>query len=404
MKKISDYSLVTENEEYLEKMEMVLKLSKLFSSGTAAPNLNYRAAENLYCQFISETDDLSRSDIAIDAKTSFEVEGEKRIAGIGIKTFLHGNGRTTQKIAEFNKDKKMYDSLAPFEKLEKIKELRNKRLEFCIDTYDLTELYYHCITRSTDGLIRIYNTPMKPIGEIVKSTIKVSESSIIFKDDLNEEYSFNLSKSTLFKRFNYENETPTSQFYVEIAENPLDDLKDCFVKVKTVEYSQEEEFIILPLYSFSSIRGKYVPEKSALNIWNAAGRERDCNEAYVSIPKKIHDFLNEKYKNSQTNFFPSRDTPFILVLPNGDKKEAKLCQANSKALMTNPNKELGEWILRKVLKLPEYTVLTYEHLLKVGVDSVKITRLENQNGRLVYGIDFCEVGTYDEFTLQNDIN
>ena len=72
--------------------------------------------------------------------------------------------------------------------------------------------------------------------------------------------------------------------------------------------------------------------------------------------------------------------------------------------MTNPNKELGEWILRKVLKLPEYTVLTYEHLLKVGVDSVKITRLENQNGRLVYGIDFCEVGTYDEFTLQNDIN
>lgn len=403
MKKISDYNLITENKEYLEKMEMVLKLSKLFSSGNAAPNLNYRAAENLYCQFIAGTTDLSRSDIAIDAKTLFEADNQKRIAGIGIKTFLHGNGKTYQKIAEFNKDKQMYDSLAPLEKIEKIKELRNKRLDFCVDTHDLTELYYHCITRSPGGLIRIYNTPMYYIGKIIKSTIKISEASIAFKDQQGEEYTFNLSKSTLYKRFNYEEVTPVSQFNVEIADNPLEDLKDCFTKVKTADYSQDEESIVLPLYSFSSTRGKYVPEKSALNIWNAAGRERDPNEAYIGVSKKIHDFLNEKYKDNSIKFFPDRDTPFTLILPNGERKEAKLCQSNSKALMTNPNKELGEWLLRKVLNLPEHTLLTYNHLLKVGVDSVKVTRLGEEEGKYIYGIDFCEVGTYDEFALQNEI-
>ena len=40
-------------------------------------------------------------------------------------------------------------------------------------------------------------------------------------------------------------------------------------------------------------------------------------------------------------------------IPTGEIFSAKLCQENSKALMTNPNKALSDWLLRKVLQLKE---------------------------------------------------
>jgi hypothetical protein len=61
--------------------------------------------------------------------------------------------------------------------------------------------------------------------------------------------------------------------------------------------------------------------------------------------------------------------------------------------MSNPNKELGEWLLRKVFELPEKTVVTYDMLQQFGVDSVIFTK----HNELEYSINFAEIGTYEEF-------
>ena len=52
--------------------------------------------ENIFCISFG-ANNLSRSDISVDA-------GKNGI-GIGLKTFLQSNGKTFQKVAEFNKRK-----------------------------------------------------------------------------------------------------------------------------------------------------------------------------------------------------------------------------------------------------------------------------------------------------------
>lgn len=395
--------MINNLNKYYEGIQSVLLLSNLFSEDTAAPYLNYRLAENLYCTCIDNVDNLGRLDIAIDAVS------DKKI-GVGIKTFIHQNGSTNQKIAEFNKDKHLYDALIPLDKIRKIAELRNKRLAFAKDTYDLDSLVYHCITRDKDKTIRFFNTPMDFIDIKNIKKVDVSEATIKFTDDKND-YSFNLSKSTLYKRFSFKEEELIHSFKAVVPIDPLSILVNSFRDIKMdppsieadISSIEENNYVILPLYSYSSTQGKYVPLKSGLNQWNAAGRKRDPNEVYIPLSRKIHHYFEKKYAGNSIKFFPNRDTAFNLYLPNGKTLETKLCQDNSKAIMSNPNRALGEWLLRDVLNLKEGELLTYETLQEVGVDSVKITQVDTQSDKLSYSIEFCSIGSYDEFALINYI-
>jgi hypothetical protein len=122
-----------------------------------------------------------------------------------------------------------------------------------------------------------------------------------------------------------------------------------------------------------------------LNQWNAGGRKRDINEIYIPIPAIIH----KKYPN----FFPKRYKKFHLKVPTKEIFNAKVCQDNSKALMTDPNKALSDWLLRKVLKLKEGELATIEKLNKLGFDSVIIIKEDDRN----YKIDIMKSGSYDIF-------
>jgi len=95
-------------------------------------------------------------------------------------------------------------------------------------------------------------------------------------------------------------------------------------------------------------------------------------------------------------FFPKRDQDFNLQIPTGEIFSAKLCQENSKALMTNPNKALSDWLLRKVLQLKEGELATIEKLDKLGFDSVIITKTDNQD----FKIDIMKTDTYNEFNTE----
>ena len=158
-----------------------------------------------------------------------------------------------------------------------------------------------------------------------------------------------------------------------------------------LKMDKKKDQLCLPLYSIKN-GIKFVAEKSGLNQWNAGGRVRDANEIY--IPYQAVD------RNRKSDFFPPRDTPFILRLPDGSKISAKVCQEADrnnpllgKAIMSNPNKILGKWLLRDVFELPERTLITYDMLEKFGIDSVIFTK----NAEKDYSIIFSEIGAYEEF-------
>jgi len=94
-----------QQSHYERLLKAVGSLSKLFSEAPE-PYIAYRAAENLFCKAF-KAENLSRSDASADAS--------KDNIGFGIKTFLHKNGKSFEKIAEFNSDHALFQSLGPEE-------------------------------------------------------------------------------------------------------------------------------------------------------------------------------------------------------------------------------------------------------------------------------------------------
>jgi hypothetical protein len=365
---------------YQKMLKTVGSLSRLFSENNE-PYIQYRIAENLFCRSFG-ADNLSRTDCSADAM--------KDDLGIGIKTFLEKNSATKQKVAEFNSEHASFRSLDAEEKILRVSQLRNERIETTKRIFGLNDIIYHCITRKKNGII-VYETPMDLVDVGGIKNIKQGTNAIAFEDGLNE-YSFNITKSTLYKRFLTVN--PVLDFEVEILASPFDALEFLFRQAEkelTFAPIRQKEHIFLPLYSMRSGE-KSIPEKSGLNQWNADGRARGPNEVYIPIPVWIH----KKYPN----FFPPRDTSFILLLPDKKEMSAKVCQDNSKALMSNPNSALGEWLLRDILDLKERELLTYEKLRRIGLDSVVIYKA----GSGKYDIDFTKIGSYEKFVEENNVS
>lgn len=78
----------------------------------------------------------------------------------------------------------------------------------------------------------------------------------------------------------------------------------------------------------------------------------------------------------------------------------KLCQENCKALMSNPNKALGKWLLRDVLKVPYGKTISYDDLLEIGIDSVSFKKVEDKK----YFLDFKNVGEFEKFINKEYLN
>lgn len=360
-------------ERYINMLKAMASLSRL-SSESSVPYLGYREVENIFCKVFG-AENLSRSDCSADAS--------KNGIGIGIKTFLEGNGRSWQKIAEFNKDANLFKGKTPNDIVLIISKLRNERINATKRIYGLNDMIYHCVVRQK-GEIKVFECSMDLIDIDSIKNIKIGRSNTLtFNDNINE-YSINLSKSTLYKRFITKNVILKTK--VEIIADPYEIIMNLLIGCNKLTFEpikEEKAHVFLPLYSETG--AKRVQEKSGLNQWNAGGRKRKYNEVYIPIPIFIR-------KNFQ-GFFPSRDKAFDLLLPDGKKLNAKICQDGGKALMTNPNTALGEWILRQVMNLNEGEILTYDRLEELGIDSVVIYKEENNT----YSIDFAKIGSYDEF-------
>ena len=381
-----------QRDNYKKMLAIVGSLTQLFSESDC-PYLAYRAHENIFCKYF-EADNLARSDCSADAK--------KGKVGIGLKTWMGGDD---QKVAEFGKLKPAYASLTGLDLVKEIAKYRNERIRVTKNLHGIEEMIYH-IVRRVPGAMQIieYAFDYINIENIQLIPDRGNDNNTYFTDG-NHKYHFSTSKNTLYMLF--EDMEVVDSFEVEIMSDPYAFLMRVIGGDATTDPSQYVEQAIekvidkkntLCLRLYSVKRGeKYVPEKSGLNQWNAGGRKRDPDELYIAYQ------AIDRQRNP--DFFPPRDTPFNLHLPDGTIISAKVCQEADKtnpligkAIMSNPNKVLGKWLLRDVFEIDYGTKLTYNMLEVFGVDSVIFTKL----GELEYSVDFSPLGTYESYYGEED--
>ena len=98
------------------------------------------------------------------------------------------------------------------------------------------------------------------------------------------------------------------------------------------------DYIFLPLYSYDKKTDeKKCFEQSAMNQSKAKGRTRSEYEVYIPIPSCVREITSSFLGNN-----------FTLKTEEGKVIKASICQAGDKALMSNPNSDLGEWLFRKL--------------------------------------------------------
>ena len=380
---------------YKVMLSTVGKLSNIFSESDC-PYLSYRAHENIFCKYL-EADNLARSDCSADAK--------KDRIGIGLKTWM---GNNDQKVAEFGKLKKYYTDLKGLELVKQIAQYRNERIRVTKKLNGIDEMIYHVVKR-IPHVMQILECSFDPIDvaniQVIEN--RGNDNNTYFSDGKHT-YHFSISKNTLYMLF--DDLELLDEIDVEIVDDPYQLLMELTTSNKfkvqqlgfivgnsEVELNEsikkdEKEQLCLPLYSIDKNGDKFVGLKSGLNQWNAGGRKRNPDELYIPYQKVD--------RNRKIDFFPPRDTPFVLHLPDGTDISAKVCQeadknnpAIGKSIMSNPNKILGKWLLRDVFELEEGTIVTYDMLEKFGIDSVIFTK----NDELDYSIEFSDLGTYEKF-------
>lgn len=366
-------------KEYKQMLALVGGLSRLFSD-SRNPFLYYRAHENIFAKYFNMNNNARADDSADAYSTDLHL-------GVGLKTWVGGS---TQKVAEFGKLHPKYESLEGEELINKIASYRNERIETTKRAHNLKDMIYHVVTR-VPGAMQIHEIAFDKIdlNNIKLLTNKRSGKNSNYFTDGNHEYNFSTSKNTLY--MNFSDMTKLDEFNVEIYEDPFEILSKLLgsSEFKTLSAEDHKERICIPLYVWKKGE-KFIYPKSGLNQWNASGRKRHPDEIYIPFNKKDR----ERYPD----FFPGRDVPFTLILPDNTEMSAKVCQDNGKAIMSNPNKQLGKWILRDILNLKEGELLTYEILEEKGFDSIFFTKEKD----LTYSAELGDLGSYEEFNNEEN--
>ena len=407
--------LQKEKDEYIEFLKIFGALSGLFKDNQEGvnarkPYLYYRNHEKLFTR-VFNVEDLTRKDSAFDALGKWDNDR----VGIGLKTWIHTKDNTYQKVAEFNK--LAPEVIAPLikngtseEVIRKVSQLRNERIMLDKRLYKTDREVYHYITRD-DDVMNIIETTYDLID--IDSLELISDGkTYTFKDKLHN-YKFYTSKSVLLEEFDASKGQIIEQVPIEQLDDPFELIRMINLSSKNYEIASEEEAqyetlneeVILPLYQDKK-EGPFVSPRSGINIRHSKPKNKGSNtsrpkyEIEVRVSMWIHHvfpgffginaFNEDEIKNKELN-------DFDLILPDGRVLRGRIKQDNGKSLQTNPQGALGEWILKDVLGFENREVVTMEYLQTLGIDSLRITKLDNKH----FKITVAETGAYEKFKLDN---
>ena len=410
---MTQQSFALDLDKYSRLLKAVGSMTRLYSDGNRA-FIHSRFVEKLFVN-CSNSRDLSRSDMSYDA-----ILGDR--IGVGVKTFVADNDKTgkSEKVAEFTKYAKLgvFRGLSAEQLAIKASELRNNRITSDANEYSINQdsSIYHCLVRVSGhafiheepyNLVDIQNIRPTDNRGLETSSFSGGTGEHSYFTDGKSKYRYDVAKNVLYKRFElamFKNSPPIQlPIYEDIFDRIIGWVDPSAViptgpfglGMPSVDEVRGKDYVVLPLYSTRNKNDKVVAEKSGINQWNAGGRERKFGESYIPIPKEIH--------NQFPGFFPGRDVKFKLLLPSGKIVSAKVCQENSKALMSDPNTDLCEWLYSTVdgadpnssSRFRDQRPFTYKDLVRVGKDSVKI--IKSKGKAYQYELHSGHLGAYDEF-------
>lgn len=426
-----------ERKEYIDYLKIFGALSGLFKDNKEGENakkpyLYYRNHEQLFAR-VFEVEDLTRKDSAFDALGVFN---EERI-GIGLKTWIHTKDITYQKVAEFNKLAPtilipLMERGTPEVVVRKVAELRNERIMLDKRLYKTDKDVYHYITRDND-VMNIIETTYDLIDLESLEFIKTDGKTYSFKDKFHN-YKFYKSKSVLLEEFDASQGQVIEQIQIQQYDDPFELLKmikitddskgllkakDIVTKNQSMSKVVKEEgscygdidnkdrnkdVIYLPLYQDKK-EGRIVSECSGINMRHAKSKKKGSNtprpkyEVEIRISKWIHYIFPKFFGIDALNKDEVKDAvlnDFDLILPDGRVLRGRVKQDDGKSLQTNPQGALGEWILKDVLGLKNREVVTWELLDTLGIDSLKVTKIDDKH----FNITVAETGAYEKFKLE----
>lgn len=123
-------------------------------------------------------------------------------------------------------------------------------------------------------------------------------------------------------------------------------------------------------------RTNKVPAKAGPNWWNAAGRPRNANEAYIALPKAKAAQAAAVFGSYVAG------TCFHAILKGGGSMDMRLegvadsTTRQAKQISSDGDKSmLGQWLLRNRLKVPNGHVVTVQDLQAYGRTDVVFTRV-----------------------------
>ncbi len=429
-----------EKNQYIGFLKIFGALSGLFKDNKEGDNarkpyLYYRNHEQLFVR-VFDVEDLTRKDSAFDALGIF---GEERV-GIGLKTWIHSNDKTYQKVAEFNKLAPtvltpLMENGTPEELVRKISELRNERIMLDKRLYKTDVDVYHIITRD-NNVMNIVETTYDLIDLESLEFLSTDGKVYLFKDKLRN-YKFYKSKSVLLEEFNASKSEIVATIPIVQYDDPFELIKMIqipeidkdILKVKKIDFEDEtytslireerdyiykkvekqdgiNEVIYLPLYQDRK-EGRVVSECSGVNIRHSKPKNKGSNtprpeyEIEVRISKWIHYIFPKFFGIDALDDDEIHDkelNDFDLILPDGRVLRGRVKQAGGKSLQTNPQSALGEWILKDVLGIKNREEkVTLELLNELGIDSLKITKIDNKH----FKITVAETNAYEKFKIQN---
>lgn len=416
-----------ERQDYIKFLQLYGALTNLFrqKKGDLIPYLDSKYQETIFAKSFNG----KNVDIGNTPHDILSVFGDKRV-GIGLKTWMYSKP-SFQKVMQLKKyqDEINIHKNNPEDLAYKISEIRNEKVSSDYERLGLLENdnIYHYVTRDKGSFtINECAYPLidlKKLGDFNKTSKSFSWS------DGNKDYKYTFGDSQIWQKFDATkyNSILLKTFDVKIVEDPFSFLLKAYTDLLNKPIAVQEDIIeaYLPLYSFKS---KEVEEKSGLNAWRAAPKNknsnipRPLNEVYIPIPKEFHklnpSFFNEdilsiiniRNKLKGTNQVKP-EVRFHLILPNGKKIPALLTGDNMKNFQSGSNIEndengkrfgqnaLGQWLLVDVLGLKERKKVTREWLIKKGKDSVRLWRKKGDYSTI--NIDFAPVGAFEAYMNQS---
>ncbi len=412
-----------QRNEYIQFLQVYGALTNLFrqKQGDLIPYLDSKFQETIFAKIFNG----QNVDIGNTPHDVLSVFGERRI-GIGIKTWM-GSKPSYQKVMQLKRYQGEISTLQNdlHSLAYKISELKNEKMKSDYERLGLSETgnIYHYVTRDQGRFV--INECAYPLIDISKIEIFNPTSTAFSWTDGNKDYKFTFGDSQIWQKFDSTKNDALilNQFDVNIIEDPFSFLLEAYFKLigsaKEVQLDIVEAY--LPLYSYEN---NDVEEKSGLNAWNAAPKNKDSkgprplNEIYLPIPMEFHrknpnffrkDILEIIHQRKLLKIDKEKrpEVRFRLKLPNGNEIPALITGDNLKNFQSGSNHEkdsqgkrfgqnaLGQWLLIDVLGLKERQPVTREWLEKKGTDSVRLWRKKGDYTTI--NIDFAPIGSFEAF-------